>query len=269
MTDARPLAVQLYSVRDALAADQTGSLARLAAMGFGAVEPFGVGGGGATMAAEYAATLRRDLDAAGLIARWSHVAAPLDTRTDQVLDAAEAVGLEVLVIPSPGAVPGVAGDPFDDTDATLRLGERLAEAAANAKSRGLRLAYHNHWREFSVLPDGRTAYDVLVGAAGPDVELQVDIYWAQTGGQRPAEVVAKYAPQVRSLHVKDGSAQDGVDQVAAGTGSVDLAGAIEAATAAEWHVLEIDICAGDVFDVIEAGARWAVDSGASTWSVGR
>lgn len=267
MTDARPLAVQLYSVRAALAADQAGSLARLAAMGFGAVEPFGVGGGDATQDAEHAVTLRRDLDAAGLIARWSHVAAPLDGLTEQVLDAAETVGLEVLVVPSPNSVPGFETDPFGAADTTQRLGERLAEAATNAHQRGLRLGYHNHWLEFTTLPDGRSAYDVLVTAAGPNVELEVDIYWAQTGGVRPGELIAKYAPQVRSLHVKDGPAERDVDQVAAGSGSVDLAGAIEAATAAEWHVLEIDNCAGDVFDVIEAGGRWAVDSGASTWSV--
>ncbi len=266
MTMARPLAVQLYSVRDALAADQAGALQRLAVLGFGTVEPFGIGAGDAASAAAHAAALRRDLDSAGLVARWAHSQAPLGDRTEQVLDAAEAVGLEVLVVPSPNGVPGFDSDPFGGADSTQRLGARLAEAAANAKQRGLRLAYHNHWLEFTELADGRTAYDLLVEAAGPEVELQVDIYWAQTGGAPPAELVARYAPRVRSLHVKDGPAQLAVDQVAAGSGSVDLTGAIAAASDAEWHVLEIDSCAGDVFDVIEAGARWAVDSGVSTWS---
>jgi len=70
------LAVQLYSVIDALEADRPGTLARLAALGFRHVEPFALGLWN-TPPDELAATaraLRADLDEAGLGVSSVHIA---------------------------------------------------------------------------------------------------------------------------------------------------------------------------------------------------
>ena len=58
------LSIQLYTVRDALAADPDGTLARLAEIGFVDVEAFGFVG--------RAAELRASLDAAGLRSPSAH-----------------------------------------------------------------------------------------------------------------------------------------------------------------------------------------------------
>ncbi|MFF7982627.1 hypothetical protein ACFZDK_26475 [Streptomyces sp. NPDC007901] len=70
------LAVQLYSVIDALAADRPGTLARLAGLGYRHVEPFALGMWNTSPdeLAAFAAELRADLDAAGLGVSSVHVA---------------------------------------------------------------------------------------------------------------------------------------------------------------------------------------------------
>lgn len=262
MTSTRPLSVQLYSVRDALAADRRATLPRLAAAGFRAVEPFDVGGDPADTAA-----LRADLADAGLRAPWAHVDAPLGPRAAPVLDAAAALGVAVLVIPAPGCVAGFGPDAFGAEASVRAFAEQLGQAAENAHAAGFRLAYHNHWWEFAPLPDGRLPYDLLIETAGDRLELEVDAYWAQTAGQPPAELVARYASRVRSLHVKDGPARQGVPQVVAGQGVVDLRGSIAAGTSVEWHVLEFDETTGDPVDGLVAGAQWLVAAGLSTWEL--
>ena len=63
---ANPAALQLYTVREQLAADRAGVLAQVAALGYGAVEPFGI--------LVDPDGLRADLDAAGLSVCSVHAA---------------------------------------------------------------------------------------------------------------------------------------------------------------------------------------------------
>ena len=55
MTTSHPPALQLYTVRDQLAADRKGVLDQIAAFGYGAVEPFGILNDPAALAADLAA----------------------------------------------------------------------------------------------------------------------------------------------------------------------------------------------------------------------
>lgn len=247
------LSLQLYTIRDALAIDRPAALARVRGLGVIEVESFRLGIGDDAVAA--ATALRRDLDAAGLTVAWSHAPAPMGEQTAVVLDAAEALGVSTLVVASPGAVPGFSHDTFTDADATRRLGDALSEAAGNAAERGLRLAYHNHYREFTQLAD-ETAYEVLLAASDPSVLIELDVYWAQAGGADPADLARRLGSRLRSLHLKDGPAVPNVDQLPIGQGVVDNVAVAAVAAQAELHVLEIDRCAGDVWKVLGAGAAW-------------
>ena len=104
------LSVQLYSVRDAVAEDLPGTLARLAAMGLAHVEPYDLGD---------PAALRAALDAAGLDAPSAHARLDGDD-LERVLDAAATVGVGTLVHPSArprrgrtraGSAPSRSGSP--------------------------------------------------------------------------------------------------------------------------------------------------------------
>ena len=62
--------------------------------------------------------------------------------------------------------------------------------ARPSAGRGIRLGYHNHAFEFEPL-DGTTVWDVLLDRAAPDVDLEVDVYWAAVGGRDPVAAIRR------------------------------------------------------------------------------
>lgn len=268
MADIRPLALQLWTVRDALAADRPRALHRVAEIGFRAVEPFGVGAAGQPAADRVAASrqLRRELDDSGLTACAVHGRVPGDDELDAVFEEVAALGADTLIAPAPGQVDGCQ-DAFASRDGLRGLADRLNAAAARGAAYGISVGYHNHWAEWDALPDGAVAYDVLWEQLEPAVVAEVDIYWAQTAGRDPAEVITRLGDRAQLLHVKDGPADTGSPQVALGDGVLDLPAILAAGTHVRWHVVELDDCATDVVIAASLGGQWLVANGWSRWSV--
>lgn len=268
MADIRPLALQLWTVRDALAADRSRALQRVAEIGFRAVEPFGIGGAGAAAAERVAASeeLRRQLDDNGLTACAVHGRVPGDDELDAVFDEVAALGADTLIAPAPGQVDGCE-DAFASRDGLRQLADRLNAAAARGAAYGISVGYHNHWAEWDALPDGTAGYDVLWEHADPAVVAEVDVYWAQVGGQEPGAVIASLGQRAQLLHVKDGPAEVGSPQLALGEGVLDLPAILAAGTHVRWHVVELDDCATDVVTAASLGGQWLVANGWSRWSV--
>ena len=257
----KPLAVQLYTFREALASDRAAALRRVAAAGFGAVEPFGVGNSSLDDVRE----LRRLLDENGLTVVATHGGWSTDESFDGVLDQLEVLGTDRLIAPAPGTVRG-HGDAMKSVDGVRKLAEALNWSAERAAARGVRIGYHNHEFEWAELENGQPAYDVFVAELDPKVFLEIDIYWAHSAGQNPAEVVARYADRVELLHAKDGPGGR-VLQTAIGEGVVDNPGAIAAGAKVDHAIVELDDCEGDPYDAARAGAEWLVSRGHAVWSV--
>lgn len=249
-----PISVQLYSLRDAAAIDFESVLRRLGEAGFVGVELAGFHGLSPARFAEIAGE-------AGLVVSSGHVGATTPDELDAALDELDAVGCSAAILPF---LPPAA---FADTDAIGRSAEVINTNARRARERGFSYGYHNHFWEFAVLPDGRTAWSHLVERLDPDVVIELDAYWAQVGGVDPAAAVTELGDRLRFLHVKDGPADDpAAAMVAVGTGAVDIAGVLTAASAVEWHVVELDRCDTDMFEAVEDSYRFLVGNG---WSQGR
>jgi sugar phosphate isomerase/epimerase len=159
-------------------------------------------------------------------------------------------------------VPMLPPDRFNSADSVRKLAGRLAPAVGSAEARGMKLAYHNHNFEF-VEVDGRPAYDLFVESLHPDIVLEVDIYWAQTGGADPAALVKRLGERVALLHVKDGPCTPSDDMVAVGDGKVDVPAALAANEAVQWHIVELDRFAGDMWDAVERSYDYLVGNGLS------
>ena len=236
------LSVQLYSVRDAMAEDLPGTLARLAATGLEHVEPYDLSD---------PAGLRDALDAAGLSAPSAH------TRLEggelgPVLDAAAAVGVGTLVhaysTPETWATP----------DGIRAVAEQLAAAAEAAAAHGIRIGYHNHHWEPALQGDGRTGLEHFADHAGPAVVIELDTYWAAVGGQDVPALLGRLGDRVRLLHLKDGPIDtDDASQLPLGDGAMPVPAILAAAPAAELGVLEFDAYAGDLFEGIATGLTYA------------
>jgi sugar phosphate isomerase/epimerase len=146
---------------------------------------------------------------------------------------------------------------------TLRVCERLNQAAAVCAEHGLRLGVHNHWFEFQPIGDSDTRpYEVWLEHLDPRIFFELDTYWAQVGGVEPVEALRRLGSRVELLHVKDGPASSTqADMTAVGTGALDYTSIVPAAPAAEWLIVELDHCATDMFTAIAQSYRYLVDKG--------
>ncbi|MBA2718137.1 MAG: TIM barrel protein [Chloroflexi bacterium] len=233
----RELSVQLYAVREALAADLDETLGRLAAIGFRRVEPFDL--------LTFQNGLRDRLPAHGLAAPTAHCEL-LATNLDEVLDAADDIGTTILV------QPWVSPDRWQTGEEIGALAAELNAVARRAAARGLRVGYHNHHFELETMIDGRHALEVFADKLDPEVVLEVDTYWAFVGGADVPALLQRLGSRVVALHVKDGDGTlDTSRQVAVGSGTLPIREIVAAAPSA-LRIVELDDTAGDMFEAIRA-----------------
>lgn len=255
--------VQLYSVRDAIDANVDEALARLAEIGFTKVEPY----------AFHLRTgeLRRAFDAAGVTAPSGHAPVIDAEQPETIFDAAAELGIGLVIDPF------IPTERWRTADEVQRLAERVNALAELAAARGLRFGYHNHQWEFTNRIDGRVAYELFVEQLAPNVQLELDAFWATVGGADAAALLRGLGERVQAIHVKDGeisgdiatvlpSSEDALtvppalkaafeNQAPAGQGDVELR-AILAAAPHALRVVEFDAYRGDVFAGIAESYAW-------------
>jgi sugar phosphate isomerase/epimerase len=240
------LSVQLYSVRDAFAADPAETLRRLAALGFTQVEPYGV--------VENVEALRAGLQANGLTAPTAHARL---IGADQAAVFAAAAELGIGLVIDPLVKPEQWQDPAD----IAATADALNAAAKVAAEHGVSVGYHNHWWELQARIDGRSAFEVFADQLDPAVALEVDTYWATAGGEDAPALLRRLGDRVRAIHVKDGAlATDATGQVPAGQGRVPVADVLAAAPDA-LRVIEFDAYDGDLFEAIAASHAFLTGAG--------
>jgi sugar phosphate isomerase/epimerase len=213
----RRFGLQLYTARRELARDFSGTLARIAAIGYDEVEFAGYHG-------NPPAAVRASLRAAGLSAPSAHIGMP-DIEGDwprAVADAA-AVGHDYLIF---AWVP----DAHRTADGYKRLAERFNRAGETALAAGVRFGYHNYTYDFTRV-GSRFLYDVLLAETDPRyVTMQMDVYWLVDAGQDPRAYLTRHPGRYSSLHLKDRTADGQMADV--GSGTIDWARIIPAAGAA-------------------------------------
>lgn len=243
----KPIALQLYTVRDQLAGDFAGTMRRIAAMGYVGVEAFPDG--------VTAASAKRLFDELGLTVCAAHAPLPLGDQKQETLDRVAALGCTRLVC------AWLPPDEYKSVDSIRRLCERVNEAAAVAGEHGLTLALHNHWFEFEPV-EGTRPYHLWQQYLDPAVEVELDTYWAQVGGVDPVVALKELGKRVTLLHVKDGPADaPQSDMTAVGQGTLNYEAIIPAATAVEWLVVELDRCATDMLTAVQQSYTYLTEKG--------
>ena len=250
MPEPRPLAVQLYTLREEAQADLEGTLERVGAIGFVGVEP-------ADLHGLSPAAFRERVESLGMTVCSSH-GMPIGDTAGQVLDDAVTLGSPLVV------VPFAAPDRFKTIEGVHAVADELNAALPLAQERGLALGYHNHFWEWRKLPDGRAAFDAMLDRLDPGVVLELDVYWAQVAGQDPVALLERLGARAARLHMKDGPADaPEAAMTAAGDGKVDLAAAAAASPAA-WHIVELDRCDTDMFEAVERSYAYLTSQGISS-----
>lgn len=212
-----PIGLQLYTVSDAVRADIEGSFAKIARIGYRAVELAGYHG-------HTPERLRAAADGAGL--RFTSMHVPIESRRDEPgLDSdlgrlaarVRALGATDVVVPM-FPIPvrlGVAraGESFSAWLARVtprltvedwqRTAALLNEKGAALKGHGLRLGYHNHNPEFA--PVGNTTgFDILLRETDPaSVSFELDVGWVAAAGVDPLLLLQRHPRRFGLMHVKD------------------------------------------------------------------
>ena len=88
------------------------------------------------------------------------------------------------------------------------------------KDAGIKLHYHNHYKEFEVQAWGGRAFDEIVN--GTDVNLEIDTYWAFYSGEDPLALMKKYRARMDMIHLRDGDPAIGGAGCALGEGKAPV-----------------------------------------------
>lgn len=249
---------QLYTVRNQIATDLVGTLAKVAEVGFAGVEtafwPEGVAIKDAAKA----------LKNAGLSVCSSHCELPIGDKKQAMLEIAESYECSRMIW---------HGWPEDEryktVDGIKQLADIYNEANEFARSNGLTFGIHNHWWEFKNFVDGRFAYEVLLDHLDKNVFFELDTYWLKVAGHDPAAIVGKFGKRAPFLHIKDGPARwtddvatDPEPMTAVGKGAQNFPEIVKAANGnTEWMVIEMDNCDCNVFSTIKESYAYLKTNG--------
>jgi len=224
--------VQLYTLRDFVAADLDATLERVAEIGFTQVEPYGF----VDRADEYAVLLPKY----GLTAPTGH-AAFIGKDATPILEAAQKLGIKTLI--DPYTLP----EEWKDASRIDYFAGELNRIAEQAKAYDITIAYHNHFWELAEKVNGEIAFDYFISKLHSDVVIELDTYWCEVGGVSAPEYLKKHGARIVALHIKDGT-KDGnrENQCPAGTGEVPVKDILAAAPHA-LPVVEFDQYQGDLY----------------------
>ncbi len=189
--DYEGVSVQLWSVKEDVAADVRGTLKSLAAMGFDGVELAGDLGEFANDPEGF----KTYLEQLGLTISAAHVGIDQfsEENFEETIKFYQALDVDQLIVP----MDGRAWDP-EQIDSLVSDLNRIAKAL---EPYDMQTGYHNHHREFDAYKDG-TFFDYIARNTPDNVLLQIDVGWAYFAGLDPAEILTRYRDRIKTVHFK-------------------------------------------------------------------
>lgn len=233
----RILGLQLYSVRDEMKKDPTGTLKELAKMGYVYVEH-----------ANYidrkfygftAPEFKKVLDGLGLKMvsghtvmgkqHWDEARKDFSDSWKQTIEDAAVLGQKYVVSPS---MDSTMRGSYDDFKRYMDVFNKCGELC---HKHGMKFGYHNHDFEFSEKLNGQKLFDIMMKSMDPKlVVVQLDIGNLYNGGAIAIDVVKQYPGRFENVHVKDeikaASGNEKYESTILGQGIVDAKNVIDTAT---------------------------------------
>jgi sugar phosphate isomerase/epimerase len=239
-----PVALQLYSVREACSRDLPGTLKAIAEMGYEGVEFAGYYGRSAD-------ELRKMLDNLGLKVAGTHISidALLGDELQRTIEFNRVLGNRFLIVPS------LPEERRCSKTVWLETARLINEIAEKVKTEGMRVGYHNHAVEFQPI-NGELPWDIFFGVAAPDVAMQLDTGNAMRGGVSPdgvLEIMKRYPGRAATVHLKEFSSKNELALI--GEGEMkwqEFFSLCETIGGTEWYIVEQENYA---FSPIECARR--------------
>ena len=245
-SQAVPIGLELYSVREALKQDPEGTVRTVAQLGYQCVEfyaPYFEWSEGQTK------QMRKLLDDLGIRCYSTHN----DERyfsadnINRARDMNLVLGCKYMVM--------AYSDPKGGLDGWKGIADELNTAAEKLEPSGLKAGYHNHQAEWKLV-DGMRPMEVLAKNTKPSVMLQLDVGTCLDAGSDPVAWIRSNPGRIHSLHLKDWSSDPTKGyKVLFGEGDAkwkDIFAAAESVGGVEYYLLEQE---GSRFGELETARR--------------
>src|SRR5450432_145502 len=190
------IGLQLYTVRDLMAADPLGTLKKVAQIGFNSVENATYTGTEKFYGMDVL-TYKKVLTDNGLTANSGHYRlgeemyhgipkkGTITHDWQKAVDDASVLGLKYMVCAF------LADRERGELDDYKNLAAIFNKAAETCKKSSIQFCYHNHDFEFA-MQEGRYPYDVLLDNTDKDlVKMELDLYWVKKAKQDPLAIFQK------------------------------------------------------------------------------
>ncbi|MEX6689166.1 sugar phosphate isomerase/epimerase [Danxiaibacter flavus] len=203
----KDVGLQLYTLREELAKDAKGTIAKVAKLGFTNVETFGADKQGKFWGLdtkELASVLKEN----NLVTYSGHYALnDFLTRGNGNEDALHAqveiasqLGQQYLIIPVP---PFQLIDKLTADDYKF-MADQMNKGGELCKKHNLQLGYHNHFWEFRTFDNGKKGLDIMLENTDKSlVCFELDLFWIEKAGLNPVDYFTKYPGRFPMWHVKD------------------------------------------------------------------
>lgn len=253
----RAIGLQLYTVRDAMQKDAAATLARVAQIGYTAVEGATYTGSQKFYGMEPKA-FKQMLKQNGLIMPSSHYRlgeemnnGKADEGTmlhnwDKAVDDAAEAGIKYMVCAYLSAAER------GNLDHYKYVADQLNKAGERCKKSGIQMCYHNHDFEFEA-QDAKLPYDILLGTDKDLVKMELDLYWVNKAGRDPIALFNEHPGRFPLWHLKDMDATPKHDFAEVGSGVIDFKKILAQSKKAglKYFFVEQDRTPGDPFVSIE------------------
>ena len=190
----KKVGVQLYTVRDDMKKDFSGTIGKVAAIGYKEVEFAGYFD---HKPADIKVLLEKD----GLTAPSCHVSYDVvENHWPETIDAAKIIGHDYIIC------PWVEEKLRKSPDGWKKVAEAFNKAGEASAKAGIQFGYHNHTFEFAPDPNlgGKLPYDFLLDNTDPKlVVMEMDLCWITVTGNDPVAYFKKYPGRFPLVHVKD------------------------------------------------------------------
>ena len=196
-TKSIPVGLELYSVRNELKKDPEGTVRAVAQMGYQGVEFY-------APYFEWTETqtkeMRKLLDDLGIRC--------FSTHNDSSFLSPEKIGRarDMNLILGSKYVVMASADPKTGLDGWKAVAEALNVADDQLERSGLKAGYHNHQREF-IRVENQRPIEILAKNTKPTIMLQLDVGTCVEAGSDPVAWIRTNPGRIRSLHLKDWSAE--------------------------------------------------------------
>jgi len=191
--------IQLYTVRDAMAADALGTLKKLSNLGYKNLELANYSNG--KFYGYSPKEFNKIVTDLGMVNLSSHTQVEaagitVDNAKKMADDHAE-LGVKYCIQPW-----------VNEPDRTIETFKKMTgdwnKVGKIMKGVGIQFGYHNHNFEFKNMNGIVPYYDIFMKELDADlVTMEIDLFWVSKAGQNPVEMFKKYPGRFQLFHLKD------------------------------------------------------------------